>query len=222
MRKLVVLSMILGIAAFANAAPLLTLTSGPFTVTVWDATDPASPGYDSNQGAIPDGYASMDIAVNIDGGIDWTQAQMLSHLTSGSFYQDTTYGGNVHPNPSFYALVPGLAFDTYVVATSYPGSGADGVTNIAGGAVNLGGQSSATMDTSLLDVTWFDTESVYPEGQIARVTYSNDAAGSLDLLVYDAAQDKETFSIPIPPIVPEPVSIMLMLVGGVVGLIRRR
>jgi len=220
MRKLVVLSLILGIASFANAAPLLTLTQGVFTVTVWDATDPASPGYDSSQGSVPTGYTSIDIAVDIAGGVDWTQAQMLSNLTNGSFYQDTTYGGNVHPNTAFYALVSGLAFDTYVVATSYPGSGTDNATQIAGGAINLGGSPSVTMDTSLLDVTWFDTESVYPNGQIARVTYTLDAAGSLDLLVYDANQDQETFSIPIP--VPEPVSIMLMLVGGVAGLIRRR
>ncbi len=219
MRKLFVLSLILGIASFANAAPIWTSTSGPFTVDVWDATDPGSPGYDATQGAVPAGYASIDIAVTIAGDVDWTQSQMLSHLTSGSFYQDTTYGGNVHPNPSFYGLVPGLAFDTYVVATSYPGSGADNATQIAGGALNLGGSASVTMDSSLLDVTWFDTETSYPNGQIARVTYSADAAGSLDLLVYNAAQDQATFSIPLP--VPEPVSLLLM-VSGLVGLIRRR
>ena len=58
----------------------------------------------------PAGYRSWDLVATT--GADWTQSQILTNLTGGSFYQDDS-GGSVSPNPAFIPLVPSLAFDTF-------------------------------------------------------------------------------------------------------------
>ncbi len=223
MRNLLVLTLVLGVASLANAMSPITLSDGGVSVTIQDAG--------GNTANIPAGYNSFDVIVDSPDGTDWTLGEMLSVLSSGSFYQNTSAfsGVNVHPNTAFYAYDASVEYDTYVVATSYPAPGQtkDTVTQVAGGAADIGGATAATVDTGKLDITWFDNESPYPDGQVARLTVSNDANGSLDLQMYaepgsligNFMGDVSIANGEV--VVPEPVSILMLLLGAV-GIIRRR
>ncbi len=167
-----------------------------------------------DKGAVLPGYSTFDLKV--ESTLDWTQAQIIATLTTGSFYQDPL-GSNTTPNPMFFPLVPTLPYDTFVtVPDAYPNTNAQGSTSVAGAAVNiLPGQRPVVFSGTQLDIAWFST--VLGEvgtWTIARITISDDATGELKYFAMDAAGVplEGTFALgggaP-----PENVSMLLIPVG---------
>lgn len=154
---------------------------------------------------------------------DWTQAQLLLNLTSGTLYQDA-FGENTSPNSAFFSLAPTLANDTFVSA----GDLYDDTPSVAGGALNLGGAVTQTMSTTSIDITWFDTDtSDIGTSTIAQITASADAQGTFELLVYSAGDSSGTLfegnvNNGVVSVVPEPTSLALLSLGGLLVARRRR
>lgn len=139
-----------------------------------------------DKGGLLPGYNTFDLKVETT--LDWTQAQVLVTLTTGTFYQDPV-GTSLTPNPLFFTLAPTLAYDTFVTGpTGYPNTGAQGTTNEAGAAVNLQpGVRDPVFDEKTLDYAWFDVAlGSVGTWTIARITISEDAVGELHYMVLDA------------------------------------
>ncbi len=160
-------------------------------------------------GALP-GYKTFDLIA--DSASDWTGAAMLMTVSQGSIYQDPV-GGDTAPNPGFFDAFPTLEFDTYLSAN-------DNAVMVIGGAGDVFGD-GLRFDTQELDVSWIDT-ATDDVGQVhlARITLSDDAAGTWSLKLINAAADiflslDVTFSQgqlaltppPPPPPPPDPVAV---------------
>jgi FG-GAP-like repeat/FG-GAP repeat len=135
------------------------------------------------------GYKTYDLEVTADS--DWSTASLLIELTQGSIYQDSA-GGDREPNPVLFGNFPALEFDSYVAA--------DGNTlSILGRAGEIGGD-ALQFDTQEIDITWFDLDTDdIGTFVIGRVTLSDDAAGSVGVLVSvdgsnDTAITSDTFA----------------------------
>ncbi len=95
---------------------------------------------------------------------DWTNAKLVTELTAGSLYQ-SPLGNDVEPNPAIVAVYPDLEWDTYVtVPGGYPRS--------------AGFAGETTINTEVIDASWFDSADTGPGTfVVARLTLSDDAAG---------------------------------------------
>lgn len=157
---------------------------------------------------------------------DWLSAELLLNLTSGSIYQHP-FGGTTRPNPLLIDTNPELAFDTFVwngVSFTTPIDIAP--VGIAGGAVDLGGNSMSTFNTSVLDVTWYTTATTdIGTLALARVTLSNMATGTWRIrLSNDGGDLIVTPSQPVIDgqlVVPEPSSVALVAAASLIIVIRR-
>ena len=189
--------------------------------------------YPAIPAGVLDGYVANDLVANTDS--DWTQAQLLLTLESGSVFQEVM-GGDNPPNPGFFGMVPTLEFDTYLTGGggSKPGDpilapGAFGDdASIAGGAVDLGGTPGGKFDTVGIDIGWFTTETnnTAADMLLARITLSDDANGAWALRLSDAAgaNSVTTTNGPVVDgfIIPEPATMSLVVLGGLAMLRRRR
>ena len=162
----------------------------------------ASPG--------PDGHVVNDIVVtsadNVGG------QQLVVNLTAGTINQ-SDFGSDLPPNAALFTAFPNLPNDTFV-----------------GG---MAPDSAALMSTTNIDITWAPGGGVNVLGTntLARVTLSNDAAGSWRLV----STERGAADVDIPlsdgligggvmSIVPEPatIALSLMCLVGLVGFTRRR
>jgi hypothetical protein len=86
-----------------------------------------------------------------------------------------------------------LAYDTFVSSPGdYPNTGNNTNTATAGGAVDLGGGAAVTMTTTLLDVSWYDTNTTSGIGgpyTIARITISTDGGSTMLVTARNAGGD---------------------------------
>ncbi len=121
-------------------------------------------------------FVSWDIYLT-GSGTDWTSAETRLKLSRGSLYQDPV-GGMIAPDPADFEAHPSVEFDTYV------GIVGDTTTTISGPATMLGGGPQMRFDTTMLDVRWSNTadESGLSQIPILRVSFSNDATGTWDIL----------------------------------------
>jgi PEP-CTERM motif len=163
--------------------------------------------------ALLSGFRTFDLFIRTDEG--WCCNAMLFELSKGTFFQDP-FGDISAPNPAFFDLVPTLEFDTYLTEN---GMG----VNILGSAGDVGGDVLA-FSTTELDVSW--NTRLRPSQttgwiQSARITISEDAEGTWDLLIAESNLPASGFSGTVQDIVPEPGTLWLMA-GVVFGLCLRR
>ncbi len=158
-----------------------------------------------------DDHDVYDLIITTD--TDWTNSRLDMVLTQGSFYQDS-FGDDRPPNPAFFSIAPTLEFDTYF-------AGADRAdTNFAGQV----GTPQRTITDTVLGISWFDNNLNIGAGtfQIARITVTQDAVGSFTGKSFslENAGLGQSFSGSLP--IPEPASLALMMVGGMMLLKRQR
>ncbi len=135
-------------------------------------------------GVLP-GHVSYDLAVTSE--TDWTSAVGLLDLTSGSIYQHALGGDTGPTHAPLNVVAPGLVFDTHVIG------------NIAGGAGDLDGAGFA-FDEQRLDVSWFNvtTEDIGTT-TIGRLTLTDDAAGTMAIMLGSAGMDFSRYDIAFEP-----------------------
>lgn len=132
--------------------------------------------------AVLTGYTTYDMRVTTD--TDWTAGAMLLELGAGSLYQHEA-GTAEAPHPYLLSLFPELAFDTYVVGTT------------VGGAGDVGGDAFA-FGTNELDVSWYNlTPDEVGTTTVARLTLTDDAAGSMSIMLTAANNEKAEFDVTI-------------------------
>lgn len=142
---------------------------------------------------------------------------MIVSLTQGSIYQDGV--GAVGPsNSAFFATFPSLEFDSFVAQGSTSSTGTFGPPNVVGGAVNLGGASTAVFTTSAINLAWSPRAGTPVSDQsnflVSRLTLSNDAEGTISYL---ASADGEICEFPgfisggEVTVVPEPGAFLSLL-----------
>ncbi len=210
------LSSLLVIGLLATAAPATVVFS-------WVAT--TEPGIIGG-GYAPSGYTSWSLFMTVDNNV--AQVQMYASLsgpsTTGTFYHELNYGGDWTPRTNWIInLEPLLEFDTYL---TMPVSGA-----LQGAAINVVNDPSirsASFTDTLIDQTWAvasGANSGPGTFMVARVTVRDNTTGSW------AVWGQETAPIPIPEytasgvgplFVPEPATVLVLLGGALLAVIRRR
>lgn len=134
--------------------------------------------------AVLTGYTTYDMQVTTD--TDWTAGAMLFQLNAGGFYQHAL-GTNSVPDTGFFVIDAGLEFDTYLVGAT------------AGGAGDVGGD-GYTFGTDELDVSWYNlTPDQVGTTTIARLTLTNDAAGSMSIMLAAAGSETAEFGVEFAP-----------------------
>ena len=130
--------------------------------------------------AVLTGYKTYDMLVTTDA--DWTAGAMLFELRAGRFYQHAL-GTNNGPHTGFLAVDAALEFDTYVVGST------------AGGAGDVGGAGLA-FGTDKLDVSWYNlTPDQIGTTTVARLTFTDDAAGSMSVMLTAAGSELAEFDV---------------------------
>ncbi len=119
------------------------------------------------------GFKTYDLQITTN--TDWSTASLLIDLEQGSIYQDAA-GTDLAPNPVTFSAFSALEFDTYITANGK-------MTSIAGDA-DGDGEGESRFDTTRIDISWSglatdDTGTL----TIGRVTLSEDAVGSMQLVV---------------------------------------
>lgn len=200
-------------------------------LTVGVLISPAYAGVDNIQvtsrllGPELPGYTSHEFRIDFTGQL--TGFQVYAPLETGSFYHDPNWSGPV-PNNGFgdaiRSLFPTAAYDTFLTF----GFPAESGTNVAGGAVNLGGASAPTDGQQLIDLAvYVSPGTVISDRQdflVAQLTVTDDAAGDMLFLASAGDELSEIVSIDLHELnvaaAPEPGAAML-LVAGVPLLVRR-
>ena len=160
----------------------------------------------------------------VDGeGLDWFGADLVIELTAGSVYNgdpDTN-----QPQQVFWDLFPDLQFDTWV---GVPG---DLTNSVHGGAVEFAG-GPLSMSGQTISVEWFNITVTNTDlTQIANISLTDDAQGTMSLFVLFAGGTSLTTTsaivggalspLTLPPPFPEPTSLALLGVM-MLNIIRRQ
>ncbi len=214
MKRCLPILVILAMVATANAAISVTFT--PTNVTLADTTP------------------LVKNVMTVDTDTEWTVAGLHLTLTAGTIYQDG-FGNDFAPNPAFLGMFPDLALDSFITQPSgYP----DMPSKAPGSSIT----------TSEFIVEWFDDANA-PFGAgtgqiIAQITLSPDAQGYIShsvmvgdpavesvvsYVIDDDGQNKynegsEYWAVIDGEIVlvPEPVTMSLLAIGGIGVLLRKR
>lgn len=156
----------------------------------------------------------QDIYVTVDAGDSWTAAG-LDATVSSSFYQDA-FDANP-PNPALFGVFPDSEFTSYYTS---PGDYPNAAYN--GAIVGIAASNDAG---NVLDTDWFDTISPETGGDymIARITVLGDPAVDTGTghLQYASVGNTTLQDFDFMIGVPEPASLALLVLGGLVVARRR-
>ena len=162
-------------------------------------------------------YKVWDMKVDVDA--DWTNERMDLVLTAGQMYQDA-FGTDREPPLYFcgaaFLCVTDVDWDTYLTVPR----GYSAPVSFAG--------DPPYMDTTSITASWFDTLEDGPgTWRIARITLSDDAAGDITGETYTTEAPGvgapfDEYYILNGEIIPEPITLSLLLAGGLLSLLRRR
>ncbi len=154
-----------------------------------------------------------------DVGSDWLNVRMDMVLTSGTMYQNI-YGSDIHPSDVLVDVFPDLAFDTFAT--------------VPGGNTFTVGVADGGMTETEIHMSWFDkvegTGGIY---RIAQITLSTNANGDLvpTVLASNKNYDWDTAGFGVRfdewyieegAFVPEPATLVLLAIGGIGALLRKR
>jgi hypothetical protein len=136
------------------------------------------------QAVVPN-TVTNDILIDFTGNL--RGQQMILELTAGSIFQQATFGGDTAPNGALWAAFPDTQYDTFMTVGGLRSDGpvppASQPILVVGGAVDLQPGAVKKFDTQGLNVAWAPGTGVdVPNGTdypMARITLSNDAAGTL-------------------------------------------
>jgi len=214
MRKLGAIAIVLAMTALSANAGVIT-----------DFVHLPGPNPDGSRTIEGTDYNVFDMMV--DTTTDWTNSTLEIVLTTGSFYNNATYGADVEPNPGFFPLVPDLEWDTCATVPAGHPAMAAFTPNAQFGQNTLDG--AIPPGNTHIKAGWFDTSTSGPDGRIARLTMSVGAAGTITGSSYNALPGEtnpekeilEGWSVAGGAIVPEPATMTLLGLGGL-ALLRRR
>lgn len=147
----------------------------------------------------------------VDTDSDFTAAVYLAELSSGSVHNPFTI------DETLDGALFGFPGDTFVTANGNPN------TEVNGPASDLGGLGPFPgFGPDVISVTWsspgIDLDDIGTGLPIGRFSFSDDAFGTWQLLVTNAAGDQTLLS---GIIIPEPASLSLLTLGGL-ALLRRQ
>ena len=159
------------------------------------------------------------------GGVDWLSAQVIVQpSTTGKLYIDSFGNGPQSPNPAWLGMVPSLAFDSYL-----SDGGAMGGTVSLNTPADLGGTEKIWTADEFAHGWYTDnTDDIGTDLMLMQVTMDDDTTGTWQLRV--TAYPAETGpmilitngTIVDGEMIPEPVTMGLLAIGGFGLLIRRK
>ncbi len=189
---------------------------------------------DAAQTPLAGTYSSWDLMVTT--GTDFATAQIIAHTdTPGTIFHHS-FGSNTAPNSALVGSFPHLEFDTYV--TTPPGTYPDHVSQVSPAdlAAELGIPDPGTLMTDTdMSIGWAVSSGDYLYGpgthRIARITTKDLAGpsepgseGHWDMILWESGEGgrSEIISGNLPIFAPEPVTMMVLALGSLAGLLRRR
>ncbi len=165
------------------------------------------------------GYTVYDLVINTD--VDWTSC-ILTVNAPGSIYQNGL-GANFAPLSAWIGVAPDLEWDTYAAGGSFS------TASVSGPAASFTSPPAPVMDNSNILVTFY-TDATTNTGSVdlARVTLATIfTGGSWSVEIYNA----DSASVPAMQMggsivngvwIPEPATMLIMAIGGIGVLARRR
>ena len=225
MRYIATLIALVAVASIASAAMTGTFSEN----TVGSALLTSDTGmFDQTPGS----WAVNDLVVTSD--LDWTSA-ILYVSAPGSIFQSpngtddgvpppggTGTGGPLPPNNTFFTMVPDLEYDTYVCAGSFS------VLAAMGTAAGFTTPPLPETTADELSATFFHTGVQTGIVELVRVSIMTSfTGGSWSIEVYDASSEDvpqivDSGTIVDGVLVPEPATMLIMAIGGIGVLARRR
>lgn len=140
-------------------------------------------------------FVTQDLKIDFSG--IYTGSQLRLNLTSGSIFQEMSFGSQVPPLPGVLGLAPHVAWDTFVAQGAPTLDSPSARPSLSGGAINLGGAPTAVFTDAEINQGWFVSPGLtlinLADFMVARVTLSNDAAGEFSYLG-SVDSEQETFA----------------------------
>ena len=172
-----------------------------------------------------------DLVINTT--LDWTSA-IVSVNAPGAIYQDSfeatdpITGGPLPPPANFLAMVPSLEWDTYICGGQFSDKD-PAPAGTAGATASYTLPPNPICDVNDVLATFFTTTTTdIGIIELTRVTVSSAfTGGSWSIAIYDASSAEApvleaTGTIVEGVLVPEPATMLIMAIGGIGVLARRR